>query len=71
MQNRLKVRRTELGLTQLQAAQQSSIHVTRLSHIETGKLDPTADEIDNLAIALKTSPQVIFPGLAEAAEQVQ
>lgn len=65
MQNKLRVRRAELSLTQLEVAQRAGLHVTKLSHIETEKLDPTEEERAALARVLDTDEATLFPALAE------
>jgi transcriptional regulator with XRE-family HTH domain len=65
MKNKLKLRRVELGLIQIRAAQKAGIHTTRLSYIENELAEPTDDEIKALAKALKTTPAELFPSLAE------
>lgn len=65
MQNRLKVRRAELGLTQIRAARKAGLSQTRWSLIETRKDDPTVDEIKALARALRASADELFPGLIQ------
>lgn len=71
MKNRLKLRRTELELIQMEVAPKAGISQTRLSHIENELVEPTTEEIAALAKALKTTPAEIFPTLAEQHEQVQ
>ncbi len=69
MVNRLKVRRTELGLIQLRVAQKVGMTAPRLSLIENDLAEPTAAEIKALARALETTPDAIFPGVAQSASQ--
>jgi transcriptional regulator with XRE-family HTH domain len=65
MKNRLKLRRTELELIQMEVAPKAGISQSRLSHIENELVEPTDDEIKALAKALKTTPEQLFPSLAE------
>jgi transcriptional regulator with XRE-family HTH domain len=72
MENRVRVRRAELRVTQFEISRRAKINETKLSRIETGLIDPTADEIKKLAKALNATPQELFPSLAEQrAQQVQ
>lgn len=67
MQNRLRVRRAELDITQFEVARAVRIDHSKLSRIENGYQDPTADERAALARVLKTSEEALFPELAGAA----
>jgi transcriptional regulator with XRE-family HTH domain len=71
MENRVRVRRAELRVTQFEISRRAKINETKLSRIETGLIDPTADEVKALAKALGTTPVELFPTLAEQREQVQ
>jgi transcriptional regulator with XRE-family HTH domain len=72
MHNKLRVRRAELELSQHAVAVQiEGFSRDRLHRIERGYTEPTADEIQALAKALKTTPAELFPSLAEQREQVQ
>jgi transcriptional regulator with XRE-family HTH domain len=65
MENRLRVRRAELRVTQFEIARKAKIGETKLSRIETGLIDPSHDEIRALARVLKTTPEQLFPTLPE------
>jgi transcriptional regulator with XRE-family HTH domain len=65
MENRVRVRRAELRVTQFEISRKAKINETKLSRIETGLIDPSADEIKALAKALSATPEELFPGLAE------
>lgn len=65
MENRVRVRRAELRVTQFEISRKAKINETKLSRIETGLIDPTTDEIQALAKALDTTPTELFPTLAE------
>jgi transcriptional regulator with XRE-family HTH domain len=69
MENRVRVRRAELRVTQFEISRKAKINETKLSRIETGLIDPTADEIKALAKALDATPAELFPTLA--AEQAE
>ena len=71
MENRLRVRRAELDITQFQVAKKIGLDHSKLSRIENGYQDPTPDEIAALARVLDTTPAKLFPTLAEQREQVQ
>lgn len=64
MENRLRVRRAELDITQFEVAGKAGINHTKLSRIENGLIDPTVDEIAAIAKALKATPVELFPTLA-------
>lgn len=65
MQNKLKVRRAELGKTQLQVARAAGMSDSRLSLIERGELDPTDEEMTSLVKALRSRRSRLFPGAAQ------
>jgi transcriptional regulator with XRE-family HTH domain len=65
MENRLRVRRAELDVTQFQVAKKVGVDHSKLSRIENGYQDPTPDEIAALARVLDTTPETLFPSLAE------
>jgi transcriptional regulator with XRE-family HTH domain len=65
MENRVRVRRAEKRVTQFEIATKTAIGQTRLSRIENGLIEPTADEIDALVRVLDTTREELFPTLAE------
>jgi DNA-binding XRE family transcriptional regulator len=65
MENRLKVRRAERDITQLDLALEVGISNSQISQIERGYVDPTPELAAKIAKALKTTPESIFPPLAE------
>lgn len=65
MENRLRVRRAELDVTQFQVAKKVGVDHSKLSRIENGHQDPTPEEIAALAKALDAQPHELFPTLAE------
>lgn len=65
MKNRLRVRRAELDVTQFQVARKVGFDAAKLSRIENGLVDPSAEDIAALAKALKAQPHELFPSLAE------
>lgn len=69
MENRVRVRRAELRVTQFEISRRAKINETKLSRIETGLIDPSADEIKALAKALNATPAELFPSLADQREQ--
>lgn len=72
MKNSLRVKRAERRVTQLWVAREAGLTTSRLSYIENEQLDPTPDEIAAIARALDTTPETLFPGLAQQpTEQVQ
>ncbi len=65
MENRLRVRRAELDVTQFEIARKVGFDTSKLSRIENGILDPTPDDVAKLAKALKATPAELFPTLPE------
>jgi transcriptional regulator with XRE-family HTH domain len=65
MENRLRVRRAELDVTQFEIARKVGFDTSKLSRIENGILDPTPEDVAKLAKALKATPVELFPTLAE------
>ncbi len=59
--NRMKVLRAEHGMTQIELAKKVKIHVTRISQIETGAMDPTPKECRRIARALGSDVASTFP----------
>jgi transcriptional regulator with XRE-family HTH domain len=66
MENRLRVRRAELDVTQFEIARKVGFDTSKLSRIENGILDPTDREAAALARALKTTREALFPQLASS-----
>lgn len=71
MKNRLRVRRAELDVTQFQVAKKVGFDAAKLSRIENGLVDPSADDIAALAKALKSTPAELFPTLAAQQAEVR
>lgn len=69
MENRLRVRRAELDVTQFEIARKVGFDTSKLSRIENGILDPTPDDVAKLAKALNAKPAELFPALAAAEQQ--
>lgn len=65
MENRLRVRRAELDVTQFQVAKKVGVDHSKLSRIENGYQDPTPEEIAALARVLETTAHELFPTLAD------
>lgn len=59
--NRLRVLRAEQRMTQLTLARKVRINQTRISFIENGHVEPTPEERDRLARALKVAVTDAFP----------
>lgn len=57
---RIQYFRKQCKLTQEQLAENIGIETSSLSNIECGKYYPTAENLEKIACALKTTPQVIF-----------
>lgn len=68
---RVKDRRRELNLTQVELSADISISRTALANIETGKQRTSVLLLAKLAKALKTSPESLIPNLADAEERLQ
>ena len=54
---RIKVRRVELGMTQVQLAQKLSVGSSNLSYIEKGERNISISLLDEIARALKCKPE--------------
>lgn len=69
MHNKLRVRRAELDLSQHELARRlakfDGLSRDRIHRIEREYAEPTEEEIAALARALDTTPDALFPGLAE------
>lgn len=59
--NRLRMVRAEQRMTQFVLAQKSRVHTSRISHIENELVEPTQNERDRIARALKTDVAIVFP----------
>jgi transcriptional regulator with XRE-family HTH domain len=57
----IKLRRVEVGFTQLTVCQRSNISTGRYSCIERGIVRPRPDEIERLAFVLDMNPDDLFP----------
>jgi two-component system response regulator len=64
----VKRRRTDLGLSQEQLAEQADLHRTYISDVESGKRNPSLASIDRLARALGASLGSVFAGLEQEAQ---
>src|SRR6266403_4851782 len=64
----VKRRRTDLGLSQEQLAEQADLHRTYVSDVESGKRNPSLASIDRLARALGASLGSVFAGLEQEAQ---
>lgn len=60
MENRIKERRVELGMSQEQLAQQARIGQSTISEIEAGKHNPTVDVALGIARALGKTVEELF-----------
>lgn len=57
---RIQYFRKQSKLTQEQLAENIGMETSSLSNIECGKYYPTAENLERIACALNTTPQVIF-----------
>lgn len=57
----IKKTREKLGKTQEEVAQEAEIHVTYLSRIERGVVNPSMEVLENIAKALKVKSSQILP----------
>lgn len=60
MENRIKERRVELGMSQEQLARQARIGHSTISEIEAGKHNPTVDVALKIARALEKTVEELF-----------
>jgi transcriptional regulator with XRE-family HTH domain len=67
MPNKIRVRRAEQDLTQLQVSQRIGVSASYLSLIENGHVEPSAELRADLARVLQTTETELFPELAAAA----
>lgn len=65
MENRLRVRRAEQDVTQLELAQKIGISDSQISLMERGHIDPSPEMAAKIAKVLKTTVAAVFPSLAE------
>ena len=65
--NRLRVLRAERRITQLDLALKARITLNRYWRIENGYLNPTPEERERLARALRASPGEAFPSVEATA----
>lgn len=56
----IRLRRSELGLTQTAVAKACGVTHTQISYIENGKSDPSLALLAQLADALSTNPQALL-----------
>lgn len=59
---RIEARRLEIGLSQYQLAELIGVRVPTIYRYEAGKLMPSADSLDKISNALKTTSQWILRG---------
>jgi transcriptional regulator with XRE-family HTH domain len=57
----IKKAREKAGLTQEQVAEKAGIHVSYVSRIERGKVNPSYDILENLAKVLKVKSSDFLP----------
>ncbi len=57
----VKKAREKLGLTQEELAEKVGIHVSYVSRIERGKVNPSYDILENLAKVLKVKSSAFLP----------
>lgn len=61
---RVRARRTELGLSQMALADQVGLHFTYVSSVERGERNISLENIVRLATALQVDPGELVTGLA-------
>lgn len=61
----MRVRRAEQDVTQLDVALKVGVSHSHISLMERGHVDPTPDLAKKIAKVLKTTPEELFPTLAE------
>lgn len=59
--NKLKAARFLLGLTQWDLSSVAKINPSKISLIETGRINPSNEEKSRLATALSRRPEEVFP----------
>ncbi|WP_279041755.1 helix-turn-helix domain-containing protein [Brevibacillus borstelensis] len=57
---RIRDRRKQLGLTQLEIAQQLNMGRSNFGHIENGRVVPSSTDLDKIADILKTKPDYLL-----------
>lgn len=67
--DRIRARRTHLGLTQVQLAEAVGVEQTTVSKWEVGSSRPRHDDISRIAKALKIKPATLFNWLTEPAPE--
>jgi len=63
----LKILRQMKGKSQWQLGVEAGVPNYKLSQIESGKLDPTEEELQRLASALQTTPETLTREISEEA----
>ena len=63
----LKILRQMKGKSQWQLGVEAEVPNYKLSRIESGKLEPTKEELQRLASALQTTPEVLRKEISEEA----
>lgn len=63
----IKIFRLLRGQTQWQLGQAAQITNYKISQFECGKIQPTSDELERLATALRTTPEVLRQEITEEA----
>lgn len=61
---RVKLCRFSKGIMQVELARRTQIAHTRLSEIESGHVEPQADELERLAKVLGVAPDLLLPSAA-------
>lgn len=61
---RVRSRRHELGLSQMDLGELSGIHFTNIGKVERGDVSPTLGSLLRIATALDLSPAVLVQGLS-------
>jgi transcriptional regulator with XRE-family HTH domain len=65
----VRLRRSELGLSQEGLGYKAQVHRTYVSDIERGERNPTVKVIWKLALALDTKPSVLFAMAEEVTKE--
>ncbi len=63
----IKIFRLLRGQTQWELGQVARITNYKISQFECGKIQPTPDELDRLAAALRTTPEILRKEITEEA----
>ncbi len=61
---RIRSRRTDLGLSQMDLGELAGIHFTNVGKVERGDVSPTLDTLLRIATALDANPAVFVDGLS-------